>query len=150
MSIEITRVERWEDGLHADVVRLMADLNADRVPPTPDELAEIVSSQSVRLWVARHSDIGSGLVGMVSLVLYRVPNGLHARIEDLVVDSGARGLGVGKALMRQAIALAREQGARVIDLTCSPRRVEANRLYRGLGFQKWETNVYRLTLDTQP
>lgn len=146
MSIEITPVVRLEEGLHGDIIRLLADLSPDRIPPTPAELEEIVTSGSVRLLVARHPHIGSGVGGMVSLVIYRVPTSLRARIEDLVVLRQARGLGIGKALMIEAIALARDQGAHVIELTCNPSRIQANRLYQALGFRKWDTNVYRLNL----
>ena len=147
MPIEVTSVVRLDDGLRGDISRLLADLSPDRTPPTPAELEEIVTSGSIRLLVARHPDMGSGVVGMVSLVIYRVPTGLRARVEDLVVLRQARGLGIGKALMLRAIASAREQGADVIELTCNPRRIQANRLYLDLGFRKWDTNVYRLTLD---
>lgn len=146
MSIEITPVVRLKEGMHDDIIRLLADLSPDRIPPTPAELEAIVTSGSVRLLVARHPDVGSGVAGMVSLVIYRVPTGLRARIEDLVVLSQARGLGIGKALMLQAIALACDQGANVLELTCNPRRIQANRLYQDLGFGKWDTNVYRLNL----
>jgi ribosomal protein S18 acetylase RimI-like enzyme len=147
MSITITQVARIDDGLHGAFVRLLAELSPDRVPPTHAELEQIVTSGPVRLLVARHPDADSPVVGTLSLIFYRVPTGLRARIEDLVVLSQARGLGIGRALMLHAIALAREQKAHVVDLTCNPRRIQANHLYQRLGFRKWDTNVYRLVLD---
>ena len=87
---------------------------------------------------------------MVALVFYDVPTGRRARIEDLGVLETHRGGGVGEALMRKAMSVARQERAHVLDLTSNPSRTEANGLYRKLGFQLWETNVYRLTMDDNP
>ena len=83
------------------------------------------------------------IVGSLTLVLFRIPTGLRAWIEDVVVDGTARGTGVGEALNRRALALAAERGARTVDLTSRPSREAANRLYARLGFERRETNVYR-------
>jgi ribosomal protein S18 acetylase RimI-like enzyme len=80
---------------------------------------------------------------MLTLVVFRIPTGLRAWIEDVVVDEGARGRGVGAALNQAAIRLAGEHGARTVDLTSRPSREVANRLYSRLGFVPRETNVYR-------
>jgi len=64
-----------------------------------------------------------------------------------VVDSSARGKGVGEALSREALRLAVEKGARTVELTSRPSRAAANRLYRRLGFVERETSVYRYTLN---
>jgi ribosomal protein S18 acetylase RimI-like enzyme len=94
----------------------------------------------VHLFVARSAD--GAIQGPVALVLYRVPTGLRARIEDLVVSPTHRGLGLGKALVQGVMEAARQGQAHVLDLTSNPSQVEANRLYLALGFQRWETNVY--------
>jgi ribosomal protein S18 acetylase RimI-like enzyme len=95
------------------------------------------------LFVAReHGEI----VGSLSLVLFRIPTGLRAWIEDVVVDESARGKGVGEALSRAAIDHALKAGAKTVDLTSRPSREAANRLYERLGFKKRETNVYRYEL----
>ena len=82
----------------------------------------------------------------MTLVLFRIPTGLRAWIEDVVVDEAARGRGVGETLNRAAIEWARGAGATTVDLTSRPSREAANRLYRRLGFQERATNVYRLDL----
>jgi ribosomal protein S18 acetylase RimI-like enzyme len=79
-------------------------------------------------------------------VVFRIPTGLRAWIEDVVVDGSARGRGVGEALNRAAIDRARAAGATTVDLTSRPSREAANRLYRRLGFEQRTTNVYRLDL----
>ena len=77
------------------------------------------------------------------MVTFPLATGLRARIEDVVVDEGARGQGVGTALTTAALSLAERQGAPGVDLTSRPSRVAANRLYRRLGFELPEVNVYR-------
>ena len=66
-------------------------------------------------------------------------------MEDVVVDSSARGQGAGRALVEAAVAHAGELGARTVDLTSRPSREAANRLYRRAGFELRETNVYRFS-----
>ncbi len=124
--------------------RLVPQLSRSAPPPSPAELAEIVASPATVLLVAR--DGASAIVGSLTLVLFRIPTGLRAWIEDVVVDESARGAGVGEALSRAALALAAERGARNVDLTSRPSREAANRLYRRLGFQPRQTNVWRYEL----
>ena len=81
-----------------------------------------------------------------TLAFYRIPTGLKAWIEDVVVGAAARGHGVGEALNRAAIAEAAHRGAKNVSLTSRPSREAANRLYQRLGFQPYETNVYRYTI----
>jgi len=47
------------------------------------------------------------VVGMTTLVVYRIPSGLHAVIEDVVVDESARAM-CRAALVSEAVSLARE------------------------------------------
>jgi ribosomal protein S18 acetylase RimI-like enzyme len=79
-------------------------------------------------------------------VVFPIPTGIRAWIEDVVVDEAARGRGVGEALNRHALDRARAEGAKTIDLTSRPTREAANRLYLRLGFVPRETNIYRFTL----
>ena len=104
--------------------------------------------------VARCAHVDGGdepsapIVGMLTLVTFRLPTGVRAWIEDVVVDSGSRGQGVGEALTQAAIELAAARGAQTVDLTSRPSREAANRLYRRMGFEPRETNVYRFRLPT--
>lgn len=83
------------------------------------------------------------LLGMLSLIMFEIPTGWRAWIEDVVVDDAARGRGAGKALVNAAVKIARDKGAKSVDLTSRPSREAANRLYRRAGFELRETNVYR-------
>jgi ribosomal protein S18 acetylase RimI-like enzyme len=93
------------------------------------------------LLVAR--DQAGSVVGSLTLVLFRIPTGVRAIIEDVVTDQGARRQGAGTALVNAALETARLRGVRTVDLTSRPSREAANRLYRELGFEQRETNVYR-------
>ncbi|MEC7117321.1 MAG: GNAT family N-acetyltransferase [Actinomycetota bacterium] len=68
-------------------------------------------------------------------------------MEDVVVDSSARGKGIGKKLNLAALELAKQAGAKTVDLTSRPARQEANQLYRSIGFVERETNVYRFSFE---
>ena len=131
--------------LVAAFAALVPQLSRSSAVPGVDELTEMVTSPATTVLVARDS-VGA-IVGTLTLVVFRIPTGLRAWIEDVVVDAAARGTGVGSALTRAAIARAATAGARSLDLTSRPSREQANRLYRRLGFEQRETNVYRMALD---
>ena len=141
MSITVTIETQVDDELVEAFGRLIPQLSRSSPPPTGEVLKEIVDSDATSLLVARDPD--GRIVGSLTLVLFRIPTGLRAWIEDVVVDDAARGQGVGEALNRYAIDVAAERGARSVDLTSRPSREAANRLYRRLGFEPRETNVYR-------
>ena len=123
------------------VARLVSQLSSSATPPSAQQLAAIVASPASRLLLARAPD--GEVVGMLTLVVFPIPTGVRAWIEDVVVDERARGRGVGEALSREALALAQREGARTVELTSRPSREAANRLYQRLGFALRETNVYR-------
>lgn len=110
--------------------------------PSREELQEILQSGNTFLFIAREND---EILGTLSLVVYKIPTGKKAWIEDVVVDENARGKGVAASLVYHALKVAREKGIEKVDLTSTPVRVAANRLYQKLGFRKRETNVYRFT-----
>ncbi|MGH9184023.1 MAG: GNAT family N-acetyltransferase [Acidimicrobiales bacterium] len=127
--------------------RLVPQLSSTSPPPTCAELAEIVASPATTLLVARAD--GDVVVGSLTLVAFRIPTGMRAWIEDVVVDEGARGQGIAATLTRVALERARTAGARNVDLTSRPSRRAANRLYRRLGFTARDTNVWRIDLRSE-
>jgi ribosomal protein S18 acetylase RimI-like enzyme len=139
----VTEVHAVDDALVAQIAALVGQLSATAAPPSRAELEAIVGSDATRLLVGRDGD---AVLGMLTLALFRIPSGLQARIEDVVVDDAARGRGIARALTAAALDLAREAGARKVDLTSHPSRAAANRLYQRLGFALRETNVYRFEL----
>jgi ribosomal protein S18 acetylase RimI-like enzyme len=126
------------------MARLVPQLSSSAPPVDAGGLAQVVGSPATTLLVAR--DAGGGIVGSLTLAVFRLPTGVRAWIEDVVVDGGRRGSGVGAALVRAALAAAAAAGARTVDLTSRPGRESANRLYLRLGFEQRRTNVYRHTV----
>jgi ribosomal protein S18 acetylase RimI-like enzyme len=139
----VTEATRVTPELVDAMARLVAQLSRSAPAPAEAELAEIVDAPATHLLVAH--DAAGAITGTLTLALFRIPTGLRAWIEDVVVEESARGQGTGSALTRAAIELARAAGARTVDLTSRPDREAANRLYRRLGFEQRETNVYRWT-----
>jgi ribosomal protein S18 acetylase RimI-like enzyme len=127
------------------VVRLVPQLSRTAPAPTAGAVGEIVTSPATKLLLAR-DDAAGEIIGMLTLVLLRIPTGVRAWIEDVVVAEQARGMGCGEALSRAALDAAEAAGARTVDLTSRPSRDAANRLYQRLGFTARETNVYRYDL----
>jgi len=115
-------------------------------PPTQDELQTLIAFEGSVLLAARQEQ-GRPILGVATVSLVRAPTGVHARLEDVVVDEAARGQGVGAALTEAAIVVAREWGANYLALTSNPHREAANKLYQKLGFKHWETNVYRFDIE---
>lgn len=140
--MHIKQVSEVTEELHESLQRLVPQLGAHKVPPTRQELKDLVGSESSTLLVARETDESGPIVGMLSLTVYRVPTGLRSIIEDVVVEGSARRKGIGEALMQKAIELARDAGAEGISLTSNSQREAANRLYQSLGFQLRQTNPY--------
>lgn len=126
--------------------RLIPQLSRSNPPPTRAELADMLASDASVVLIARDPAAGDAIVGSLTLVLFRIPTGVRAWIEDVVVDDASRGRGVGEALNRFALERARAAGAKTVDLTSRPSREAANRLYRRIGFEPRETNIYRYTL----
>jgi ribosomal protein S18 acetylase RimI-like enzyme len=133
-----------DDDLCAAVDRLVPQLSRSSPPPSRAVLERIVTDDATTLFVARN-DVG--IVGMLTLATFQIPTGVRAWIEDVVVDTDARGSGVAAALVQAALERSAELGARTLDLTSRPDRAAANRLYVRMGFETRQTNVYRRTLD---
>jgi ribosomal protein S18 acetylase RimI-like enzyme len=143
MSVVVERASEVTPELISAFEVLIPQLSSSNPPPSASELQEIVSSEASVLFIAR---VDGKIAGSLTLATFRIPTGLRAWIEDVVVDSSARGHGVGEALNRAAIKEARARGAVTVDLTSRPSREAANRLYQRLGFVQRETNVYRNSL----
>ena len=145
MEIQIETVSSVTDELVSAFERLVPQLSSSSPPPTREHLEHIVGSDSCSLLIARD---GEQIVGSLTLVVFPIPTGARAWIEDVVVDASARGKGVGEALNLRAIEIARAEGAVTVDLTSRPSREAANRLYQRIGFVKRDTNVYRYDLKS--
>jgi ribosomal protein S18 acetylase RimI-like enzyme len=143
MSVVVEKATEVTPELTQAFVRLIPQLSSSNPAPTAEELSEMISSPATVVFIARVDGV---IAGSLTLAVFRIPTGLRAWIEDVVVDGDARGHGVGEALNTAALDEARSRGAVTVDLTSRPSREAANRLYQRLGFVARETNVYRYTL----
>ncbi len=141
--MQIAEVKKYSSELKEAMDRLIPQLSSAHIPPTKEQLVRIIESSATILLTAHNE---TGIIGFLSLILYRVPTGLKAWIEDVVVDRSERGRGTGEALIRHVVELAQKKGAKWVDLTLRPSRETANRLYQKIGFRQRETNVYRCDL----
>ena len=140
MTIEISECTQVNQEVVEAFEKLIPQLSTSSSAPTFEELELMVSHDAATLLIA--TDQGM-IVGSMTLVIFPLPTGVRAWIEDVVVDGDARSRGVGEALNRRAMEIAVARGAKTIDLNSRPSREAANRLYQRLGFLRRDTNVYR-------
>jgi ribosomal protein S18 acetylase RimI-like enzyme len=146
-NVEIIEATEVTPALVEAFERLIPQLSSSNLSPTETELGAIVESAASVLLLAVDRDADDRILGSLTLAWFRIPTGMRAWIEDVVVDDDARGRGVGELLNRAALDRARELGARTVDLTSRPSREAANRLYTRIGFEQRDTNVYRFSLE---
>jgi ribosomal protein S18 acetylase RimI-like enzyme len=106
-------------------------------------LAVLLEDPGATLLIARDGD---AIVGTALVIVYPTTMRVESRIEDVVVDGAARGRGIGEALIRECIEVARRRGASIVELQTARVRVAANRLYERMGFERRDSNPYRMTL----
>jgi ribosomal protein S18 acetylase RimI-like enzyme len=121
---------------------LLPQLSRSAPPADRAVLERVASSAATTLLIAR-SD--GKISGTLSLVMFPIPTGVRAWIEDVIVDEAARGQGIGQILTEEALQIAEKAGARTVDLTSRPSREAAGRLYERVGFQSRSTRLYRYT-----
>ena len=129
-----------KEALNA-INHLLPQLSVNAKGLSMDRLAELVESDNTLIFLG--TDQHGCILGMLSLIVMKIPTGNKAWIEDVVVDQSARGKGLGKSLMNHALEQAKKLGAKSVDLTSRPSRESANKLYQALGYEIRETNVYR-------
>ncbi len=96
-----------------------------------------------RIWVAESTE---GVVGMIGLQPGYGESALE--IEPLVVAPGARGKGVGGALVQHVIEVVKDMGLRDLNVHVVGRNAEAIRFYHDIGFDV--IGYVELMYDTSP
>ena len=139
-GLEVFEAVECDGEVVAAVRGLVPQLSTSASLPTELQVAELCDAEATVLLLAR---LDGAIVGMLVLVLFRLPTGMRAWIEDVVTDGDARGQGVGRALTLEALRRATEAGAVTVDLTSRPSREAAIGLYESLGFERRRTGVYR-------
>ena len=142
--VRIQAVTEATAEVHAALAHLLPQLIATLPIPTMERLQAIVADPAVTLLLARDED---EIIGTTTVIVYTTPFWIKARLDEVVVDEAARGKGVGEALVKASLDLARERGVEVVELQSRVSREAANRLYQRMGFERRETNVYRIVLS---
>jgi ribosomal protein S18 acetylase RimI-like enzyme len=145
VDVEIEVVQKVTDEIVEAFGRLLPQLSTTARPLDVSALTKIATAEASNVLIAR---VGGEIVGTLTVVIFPIPTGVRAWIEDVVVDEEARGKEfggkrVGEALTIEAIRLAREADAKTVDLTTRPSRVAAGKLYERLGFEQRNSRVYR-------
>jgi ribosomal protein S18 acetylase RimI-like enzyme len=140
-ELEIVEATTVDDEMVEAFARLIPQLSGPDAIPSRAMLQEVVGAPTTTVLLAREPH-SRRIVGTLTLVVFRVPTGMRAWIEDVVVDASMRGRGLGERLTREALRRARDRGASGVELTSRPSRDAANRLYQRLGFVSRRTNVY--------
>lgn len=161
----VDRVKEFSAELEEAFCRLLPQLSPRLATPAEERVRQLLAHPTTALFIARAAEaaitttgpatssgadvpvVHGRIVGVLTLVWYDAPSGRKAWIEDVVVDSAARGCGAGRALVEAAQRLAREIGADRLMLTSNPRRTAARALYRKCGFNEAETTVFVSNMD---
>src|SRR5690606_17891072 len=136
--MEIAEITEYSDNVLSALNELIPQLSTSAKPLDDLTLKNIINHPGTHLLMAVEK---GSYFGSLSLVVFPIPTGIRAWIEDVVVSEEARGKGVGELLLNHAVNLARSLGAGTVDLTSRPSRVAANELYKKVGFVRRETNV---------
>jgi ribosomal protein S18 acetylase RimI-like enzyme len=143
VTVQVEVLEKITGEVVEAFGRLLPQLSRSAPPLGQAELEAIVGCPADTLLVARSDGV---ITGTLTLVMFPLPTGMRAWIEDVVVDEAARGQGIGEALTHEALRIARDAGARTVDLTSRPTRAAAGRLYERVGFTLRESRLYRYPL----
>jgi ribosomal protein S18 acetylase RimI-like enzyme len=143
--MKIREITTFSTKVFKAVLNLLPQLGSDQSALSKKRFEAILNSENTHLFIVEHDN--NQIAGMLTIGTYDIPTGTKVWIEDVVVDESQRGRGIGKELTLFAISYAKTMGAKTIELTSKPSRIEANRLYQKLGFVLRETNVYRYMLN---
>ena len=141
--MEIVELNTLSEQNVADLLALMEALDS-AATASPEALRAAASCPQTHLFAAMD---GGRIVGTASICITNHPLGRKGGIEDVVVSPEERGKHIGRRLMEHIIDYAhRELSPIELHLTSRPSREKANLLYQAIGFNRYETNVYKLKL----
>lgn len=143
MDIDVEVLSEVTDEVVEAFERLLPQLSSTAKRLDGAALSAIVASAASTVLVAK---VDKQVVGTLTLVTFAIPTGVRSWIEDVVVDEASRGKQIASRLIDAAVKIAKQAGARTVDLTSRPSRESAGRLYERLGFEQRETRMYRYKL----
>lgn len=138
-------VEELSSYTSQDLVDLDALMQELSATSCCDELllSNALNDANVHVYVIR--DFGH-IIATATLCIKHTLEFTVGDVESVVVSSQYRGRGYGKMLMRAVIEAAKSFGVHHLSLTSHSGRGAANGMYRALGFERYETNCYRMVL----
>lgn len=139
----IIEINTYSEVYHEAMQRFLNQLTTQPMTLTKDMFCQLLASENSHLFFLMHD---GQVAGMLTVGIYYSPTGGKAWIEDVVVDERFRGQGLSKRLVAHAIDFVKEQQIPLLMLTSNPKRIAANKLYQAMGFERKETNVYRMKL----
>ncbi|MBI3631527.1 MAG: GNAT family N-acetyltransferase [Candidatus Staskawiczbacteria bacterium] len=148
--VEIKLIKKVKKSELVDINNLISQMSLTSTSPKPMTMAvcqEMLSQKNLFFLVAVGKIDGQQkIIGILSIYFIRIPTGLVAWSEDLVIDTAYRGWGLGRLLMEASIKLAYKKRSRHLNLRTNPQRIEANKLYQLLGFKRLNSNFYRINM----
>ena len=139
----IIKIQTYSQEYHEAMQRLLDQLTTNPMTLTEDMCRQLFESENSHLFFLVKDE---QIAGMLTVGIYHSPTGGKAWIEDVVVDESFRGQGLSKLLVAHAIEFTKSMGIPSLMLTSNPKRIAANKLYQAMGFERKETNVYRMKL----
>ena len=137
----IIEIQTYSQEYHEAMQRFLDQLTTNPMTLTEDMCRQLFESENSHLFFLVKDE---QIAGMLTVGIYHSPTGGKAWIEDVVVDESFRGQGLSKLLVAHAIEFTKSMGIPSLMLTSNPKRIAANKLYQTMGFERKETNVYRM------
>ena len=137
----IIEIKTYSPEYHEAMQRFLNQLTTSPMVLTESMFHQLLDSENSHLFFIIKDE---QIVGMLTVGIYHSPTGGKAWIEDVVVDETFRGQGLSKVLAAHAIEFVKSQQIPLLMLTSNPKRIAANKLYQAMGFERKETNVYRM------
>lgn len=137
----IIEIKTYSQEYHEAMQRFLNQLTTSPMVLTESMFHQLLASENSHLFFIMKDE---QIAGMLTVGIYYSPTGGKAWIEDVVVDETFRGQGFSKQLVAHAIEFVKSQQIPLLMLTSNPKRIAANKLYQAMGFERKETNVYRM------
>ena len=137
----IIEINMYSQEYHQAMQRFLDQLTSNPVNLTEEMFNQLLTSTNSHLFFLLKDE---QIAGMLTVGIYYSPTGGKAWIEDVVVDETFRGQGLSKLLVAHAIEFVKSKQVHSLMLTSNSKRVAANKLYQIMGFERKETNVYRI------
>lgn len=139
----IIKINTYSQEYHEAMQRFLDQLTTNPMTLTEAMFRQLLDSDNSHLFFLVKDE---QIAGMLTVGIYHSPTGGKAWIEDVVVDEAFRGQGLSKLLVAHAIEFTKSMGIPSLMLTSNSKRIAANKLYQAMGFERKETNVYRMKL----